>query len=155
MRLFLSQRRIMPAAGEGSPAWMLTGGLLAALFLLGAFLLTTRFWLDEVPAVVGTWRAEVAYPDGRSFDERFEFRLTGHALSGSASYRGVRRALEDGQFDGNTLSFLVRTRERRGNDQVELRHAYTGVLEDGFIRFRLDTPGASEPIAFDARPLAD
>lgn len=143
---------------DGSPAWMLTGALLAALLLLGVFLLTTRFWLDEVPSVVGTWTAEVAYGDGRDHTERFEFRLTGRALSGSASYRGMRRVIEEGQVDGDELRFVVRTRERRGNEQIELRHAYLGVLDDERIRFRLETSGGAEPrapIEFEARRLAD
>lgn len=143
---------------EGSPAWMLTGTLLAALLLLGAFLLTTPFWRDEVPPVVGTWTAEVVYEDDRDYAERFEFRLTGRALSGSASYRGMRRAIEEGQLDGDELSFVVRTRERRGNEQIELRHAYLGVLDDDRIRFRLETSGDAgrrAPIEFEARRLAD
>lgn len=143
---------------EGSAAWMLTGGLLAALLLLGAFLLTTRFWLDEVPPVVGTWTAEVVYEGDRDYTERFEFRLTGRALSGSASYRGMRRAIDEGQLDGDQLRFVVRTRERRGNEQIELRHAYLGVLDDGRIHFRLETldeTGRRAPIEFEARRLAD
>lgn len=157
-RLPVPAPRSAPFVREGAPAWMVTGGLLAALLLLGAFLLTSRFWLDEVPPVVGTWTAKVVYEDDRDYAERFEFRLTGRALSGSASYRGMRRAIEDGELDGDALRFVVRTRERRGNEQIELRHAYFGVLDDERIRFRLETSGETgprAPIEFEARRLAD
>lgn len=151
----LSNNRCRPSGQSGNaPPWMLTAVLLAALIVLGAFLLTTRFWLDEAPAVIGDWHAEVVYEDGGRFDERYVLRLTGSALSGSASYRGARRALEEGELGGDTVSFSVRTRERRGDEQVELRHVYTGTLEDGALRFVLETPGAA-PITFVARRLPD
>jgi hypothetical protein len=147
-----------PRLPEESSGWLVTAALVGAVLLLGAFLLTSRFWLDETPPVVGVWAAEVQYGDGRAYDERFEFRLTGRELSGSASYRGGRRAIEGGTFANDQLSFVVRTRERRGLEQLELRHSYMGVVANSRIAFTLQTSGDTierAPVEFEARPISN
>lgn len=129
---------------SGSPQWLISGALFAVLFLVAAFLATSRFWLPEEPPVVGVWRASVTYDRGLVLNERFEFRLTGSDVTGHATYLGVRRAIENGQLEGDRLSFHTRSRERVGIEQYELRHAYVGVVASDSIRFTMVTSGGQE-----------
>jgi hypothetical protein len=139
---------------SGSPQWLISGALLAVLFLVAAFLATSRFWLPEEPPVVGVWRASVTYDRGRVEDERFEFRLTGGNVTGHASYLGLRRTIENGRLDGDRLSFHTRSRERVGIEQYELRHEYVGVVTTDRIGFTLEISGGQggvrEPVHFEA-----
>lgn len=136
-----------------SPQWLISGALLAVLFLVAAFLASSRLWLPEEPVVVGAWQASATYDRGLVHDERFEFRLTGRDVTGHASYMGVRRAIEDGRLDGDRLSFHTRSRERVGNEQYELRHEYLGLVGTDSIRFTMETSGRQgvrEAVRFEA-----
>ncbi len=137
-----------------SSQWLISGALVAVLFLVAAFLATSRFWLPDEPVIVGVWNASVTYDRGLVQDERFEFRLTGGDVTGHASYLGVRRAIEGGRFDGERLSFTTRSRERVGNEQYELRHEYAGVVAGDSIGFTMETSGGQGQhgtVRFEAR----
>lgn len=133
---------------------IVTGVLIGLVVLLGFFLILSRPWFADAPSIVGAWVADVDYPSGVSHSERFEFRVVGSALSGSASYLGARRVIEDGQVDDTTLEFRTRSRDRIGNEQHELVHEYVGRLSGDTIVFSLQTTDdadAGEAIIFEAR----
>lgn len=133
---------------------LITGALLGLLALLGAFLLTSQFWLPDPPEAIGRWGATVVYEDRVTHDERFEFRLTGRNITGTATYRGQRRVIEDARVDGDQLAFLIRTRELVGNQQREVRHHYNGVVENDTIRFVIETAGGfrdRDAVEFEAQ----
>ena len=106
-----------------------TGALLAVVVMLGVFLLTSPYWLDDEPWFVGEWRGPAEHPLAGNIEERIELRLTGSSISGSASYRGVRRTIESATLSDEQLVVVTRGRERVGNQQVELVYRYT--LEPG------------------------
>ncbi len=141
-----------------SPQWLVSGALLAVLVLVGAFLLSSRFWLPEAPAVVGSWSAQVTYERGPTQEERFEFRLTGGDLTGSATYQGIRRAIENGRLEGDRVQFHTRSRERVGIEQHEMRHDYVGVVGGDGIAFTVVTAGGGReygPVHFEAVRIDD
>lgn len=107
------------------------------VLLLGAFLLATRSWERAPVAQLGVWVADVEYEPENVFRERFHFRLTGTTLSGTASYRGARRVIEEARLEENTVSFITRGRDRIGNQQREIVHEYAGKLEGETMQFQL------------------
>lgn len=116
------------------------------LLLLGVFLLLTRSWEPESASLLGEWVAEVEYGPGNAHTERFELRLTGTTLSGFASYFGTRLAIEQAVLDDTRVSFVTRSRDRIGNRQRELVHAYGGEFTGDTMRFRLLTSSGGEEL---------
>lgn len=145
---------VVSAVTQSTPKpFMTTGILILLVVLLGLFLILSRSWFEEAPSIVGVWVADVEYQDGVSHTERFEFRVAGSTLSGSASFLGSRRVIESARLDGNELAFATRSRERIGNEQRELVHEYIGRLNDERIVFSLrthDGVGERDAIEFDA-----
>lgn len=137
---------VVSAVTHSIPKPFMTTAILVLLVVaLGLFLILSRSWFEEAPSIVGVWGAEVEYQDGSSHSERFEFRVAGSTLSGSASFRGIRRVIESARLDGNELAFTTRSRERIGNEQRELVHEYVGRLDDDSIAFSMRThDGVSE-----------
>lgn len=97
----------------------------------------------------GTWIAEVPYawlPDPKR--ERFVFSGEGPRISGTASFLGVDRLVQEGKFEPATgLRFEVHTRESLGSESREVRHLYLGVPQADGIHFEMQTEGASQPHA--------
>jgi hypothetical protein len=145
---------VVSAVTQSTPKpFMTTGILVLIVVVLGLFLILSRSWFEEAPSIVGVWVADVEYQGGVSHTERFEFRVAGSTLSGSASYLGIRRVIENAQLDDRELSFRTRSRERIGNEQRELVHAYTGRLSGDRIVFSMrthDGSGERDVIEFDA-----
>ena len=142
-----------PPVQQIPQSWLITGALVGLLFVIGAFLLTSRFWISP-PEIAGTWEAQVDYDWGVSQVERFEFRFTGDDVTGSATFLGIRRAIENALLEGERLEFQTRSRELVGNEQRELVHRYDGTVGEGEIRFTMSTTGGfseREPITFVAR----
>ncbi len=102
-----------------------TGVLFALVVALGVFLLTSRYWLDDDPWFIGVWTGVAEHSIAGSVPERIELRMSGSAVSGSASYRGVRRALEGPSIEDERLSFVTRGRDRIGNQWTEVTYRYT------------------------------
>lgn len=110
-----------------------TGVLLALVVALGLFLVTSRYWLDDEPWFVGVWVGSADHPVGGPAEERIELRVSVDRVSGSATYRSVRRAIEDAVLSDGQLEFVTRGRERVGNEQVEVvyRYAVREAADDG------------------------
>lgn len=148
---------VVSAVTQSIPKPFMTTGILVLLVvILGVFLILSRSWFEEAPSIVGVWVADVVYQDGVSHTERFEFRVAGSTLSGSASHLGVRRVIESAQLDDSRLEFLTRSRERIGNEQRELVHTYTGRQSGDRIVFSMHThdgSGERSAIEFDARRM--
>lgn len=146
---------VVSAVTHSIPKPVMTTGVLALLVvLLGLFLVLSRPWFEEAPSIVGVWVADVAYPSGASHSERFEFRVAGESLTGSATYLGIRRVIEDAELKDSELAFRTRTRERIGNEQHELVHMYRGRPSGDRIVFSMrtiDGDDEREAIEFDAR----
>jgi|GEM_PF-6659348 len=121
--------------------WLMASALIGLLIVIGGFLLTSRFWLDPPPDVVGTWHAQVDYGWGVGQPEEFNFRQTGGDISGNATYLGIRRIAEDVTLENDELSFFTRSREYVGNQQYMLRHEYVGTVDDDRIVFTMQTQG--------------
>lgn len=126
------------------PRYYLESGVLFALVIaLGVFLLTSRYWLDDDPWFVGVWTGVAEHSVAGSVAERIELRMTGSNVSGSASYRGVRRAIEEPSIAGERLTFVTRGRDRIGNQWAEVTYRYT--LEpngDGRMQASVDVSGS-------------
>lgn len=122
---------------------LFAAGLLGILVLLGGLLVMSRMWADT-PAVVGRWVAEVDYGRSVVHEERFEFRLAGGQITGSATWQGSRRIIETAVQDGERLSFHTRSHENRGSERRELRHDYVGIVSGDTLQFQLRSSGGFE-----------
>jgi len=99
-------------------------------------------------ALSGHWQAPVTYPDGATFEERFNFEIAAGTLSGTASLRGYgnRRGIQDGTVEGNRLDF--RATGQVQTDLFSVRDAsfrYQGVLDGDSIRFSVVEEGTGDP----------
>lgn len=101
-----------------------TGVLLVLVVALGVFLVTSRYWLDDEPWFIGVWSGPADHAVAGRISERIELRMAGDRVSGSATYRGVRRAIEDVTVSEERLEFVTRGRERIGNQQFEVVYRY-------------------------------
>lgn len=110
--------------------------------------------MPSVP-IAGTWQAEVTYDWGAKYTERFDFKVEGSEVGGTATYLGRARGILEGKMVGEKLTFVLRTQEVLGNSPSrEVQHQYRGVATPDQIRFVLQTTGGySEhvPVEFTAR----
>jgi hypothetical protein len=103
----------------------------------------------------GEWQAQVEYDWGDTHTEKFVLGYDGTEVLGTASYLGRKRALFDGQLDGDRIRFIVRSQEIAGGDSPsrELVHHYSGKVGENSIHFTLRTEGGVTghiPIEFTA-----
>ncbi|MCS6915944.1 MAG: toll/interleukin-1 receptor domain-containing protein [Myxococcales bacterium] len=133
--------------------WRRVGWVLAAI-LLGLFALVllrppqepAGSLPDSARRLQGGWTAEVRYDWGEAHQEVFQFELVGQELRGSASYLGVRRAIREGQIEGERIRFVTASQEMLGGEDIhEVTHHYHGVLDGEVIRFTLDSRGGVNP----------
>jgi hypothetical protein len=138
--------------------WALWGAAMAAALV--AALCWWRPWTPADPSarLVGTWQAEVTYEWGARHDERFEFKRHAGQLTGTASFLGYPRAIEQLQFDGSNLRFETHSQETMGSSTREVTHSYSAELRgkppDEVLATRMQTSGAHgsrKPLEFDAR----
>lgn len=115
---------------------------------------TQEATLPSVP-IAGTWQAEVTYDWGAKYTERFNFKVEGSEVGGTATYLGRARGILEGKMVGEKLTFVLRTQEVLGDSPSrEVQHQYRGVATPDQIRFVLQTTGGySEhvPVEFTAR----
>lgn len=128
--------------------------------LVGVAGLGARWWpaADASAALLGVWQAEVRYAWGDRYVERFEFQRHAGALTGTASFLGVPRAIEKLVLDGPNLHFETRTLQTMGSETREVTHRYSAELQgrppEQRLLLRLQTGGGFEtlpPLAFEAR----
>lgn len=112
-----------------------------ALVLFGAFfMLSSGLIQHKDPS--GRWQADVTYEWGSQHRETFELRQDGNTLRGSASYLGVPRLIEEGEYAGGTLRFITRTESMIGQEVRPLTHRYQGQLRGQTLQLRLETTGS-------------
>ena len=103
----------------------------------------------------GEWQATVRYAwSNDDYVERFSFEGDVSEVNGSASFLRVPRALQDGRIETDGATFLTRTREMSGAEQV---HRYRVKLIDGELHVRMQTEvdGVAQlPLEFVARRAA-
>ena len=61
--------------------------------------------LEPSPDISGAWTADVKYSWGDTHHETFTFEVSGHEISGVATYVTGPNAISEGVIDGNRLSF--------------------------------------------------
>lgn len=158
-----------------TPAHGLPWEIPAAVFVLAAALLLATSWIERLaeqraasaaraPAaaseqpLAGGWTARIRYASGAEHDERFEFRVAGSVLEGTASYLGLPRRIEDGATSaGGQLEFVTRSEVVDGDNRRILIHRYRGRLDEAGIQFVLATTegqSARPPLEFVARRAA-
>jgi hypothetical protein len=148
-------------AKHGSPA--ATPRRAAALVAGTAVLAAAAWWLaggrpgagtddatataEARAAINGAWIAEVPYAWLREpLRERFVFGGEGGRVSGTASFLGVDRPVQDGRFDAREgLQFVVQSSEIAGSTMFDVRHRYQGTLQADGIHLTMQTEGASQP----------
>ncbi len=112
--------------------------------------------VPNVP-VAGSWQAEVSYDWGLKRTEQFDLKVSGNEVSGTVSFLGVKRAIQEGKISGDTLTFITQTQETAGDaDPKTAKHQYKGKASPTEIRFEmLTTGGFSEhtPIEFAATKI--
>jgi len=107
----------------------------------------------DVTAVNGGWRAQVTYSWGASYAERFAFQVDSGRVTGTVTYLGTPRGIEEGVAEGNEIKFTVRAEELVGSDVRPYRLSYAGTVVGGGIHFVLEdsrgTPGVQFAAARD------
>jgi TIR domain-containing protein len=88
-------------------------------------------------AFTGPWAGDVTYSWGAKYNESFFFQPEGNKLFGTAGFLGVKRGIEEGKIEGETISFRVRFDEVSGGDSRERNNYYFGKLNDNQIHMRL------------------
>lgn len=146
---------------RGLRPWLL--GAAAAAACAAAALLWLTPWAPADPAarLLGSWQAEVGYAWGARHQERFEFQRHAGQLTGTASFLGHPRAIEQLRLDGANLHFETRTQQSMGSETREITHRYSAELRgqppDERLSLRMQTSGAFDrnpPLAFDAQRVA-
>jgi hypothetical protein len=164
---------LRPPSGRPAPrrrVWLLATGTAAVLAALAGGTLWRRHRGEAAPAtetppsaaLVGTWQAEAVYPwPNARYQERFEFTLDGSTLSGTASFLGVARRIDEGRVDGTSVSFSTRSSTEQGERRWEDVHRYRGRLDAGSaggelqLQMQTDSDGALRPpIALRLRRVA-
>lgn len=162
----------LPAPQRGRP-WLLGGVVVAAAVVAG--LGWFKPWAAAVPAVpavapippdpsarlLGAWQADLKYAWGDRYTERFEFKRHAGQVTGTATFLGYPRAIDQLTFDGTNLRFETRTMQSMGSETRELTHRYSAELRgqppDEHLALRMQTSGAfhgTPPLEFDARRAA-
>ena len=85
----------------------------------------------------GGWSGEVTYGWDAKYTEPFFFQPEGNKLFGTASFLGVKRGIEEGKIDGETISFSVRFDEVSGGESRERKNYYWGKLIGKDILMRM------------------
>lgn len=100
---------------------------------------------DRADRLLGHWEADVRYDWGDRYTERFHFERHAGGLTGTASFLGVPRTLENLRFDGRNLHFQTRTEQSMGEATRTVTHAYAAELQgtppDERLAFRLESTG--------------
>jgi len=89
------------------------------------------------PAIAGSWSGDVTYGWEAKYTEPFFFQPEGNKLFGTASFLGVKRGIEEGKVDGETVSFYVRYEEVSGGESRECKNYYWGKLNGKDILIRM------------------
>jgi hypothetical protein len=113
---------------------------------------------DSAQRLLGQWSAQVRYAWGDSHQERFEFKRHAGELTGSASFLGYPRAIEQLRIDGTNIHFRTHSQASMGSETRELTHAYAielrGQPPHEQLAVRMQSSGGfrSEPaLEFEAR----
>jgi hypothetical protein len=85
----------------------------------------------------GAWSGEVTYGWDAKYIEPFFFQPEGNKLFGTASFLGVKRGIEEGKVEGETISFFVRYEEVSGGESRERKNYYWGKLNGKDILIRM------------------
>jgi len=93
------------------------------------------------PGISGRWVADVRYDFGARHSETFVFQLDGQTVTGTASFLKIDRAIIDGKFDGNRISFSTRSQELVGGATFDTKHLYRGTVGENEIRLVMQTEG--------------
>lgn len=105
------------------------------------------------PAVdlAGDWSGEITYSWGATHTERFNLRLDGNDVFGTASFLGTPRAIISGTVNGNRVTFHTQTEEISGdwNNPKTLVHRYRGAISGNVIKFYMQSEGAGSSDSVD------
>ena len=88
-------------------------------------------------AFTGSWSGDVTYSWGAKYNEPFFFQPEGNMLFGTVSFLGVKRGIEEGKIEGETISFRVRFDEVSGDESRERKNYYFGKLNGNQIHMRM------------------
>ena len=117
---------------------------------------------DPGQRLLGQWRGPVRYAWGDSYQERFEFKRHAGELTGTASFLGYPRAIEQLRIAGANIHFQTHSQasmsSSTGSETRELTHAYAielrGEPPHELLAVRLHSSGgfgSDKPLEFEAR----
>jgi hypothetical protein len=113
---------------------------------------------DGAARLPGTWQAAVKYNWGDRHEERFELKRHAGELTGTASFLGYPRAIENPKVQGNYLHFETHTQQSMDSQTREITHRYSvelrGQPPDEWLSVRMQTSGSFDnnpPLEFEAR----
>ncbi len=137
------------------------GGLAVVLITVGLSHLAGEAPMPPTPAsswIDGRWHGHVVYGWDAQFAETFDFRIVAGALTGSAGFLGMGRAIEDGVADAESVRFLVRWNETDGSREREAVNRYVGARGGDELSMTLTITGGvvpHEPVRFTLKRAED
>ncbi|HEX2929661.1 MAG TPA: toll/interleukin-1 receptor domain-containing protein [Candidatus Binatia bacterium] len=96
----------------------------------------------------GNWSGEVTYAWGDKFSEQFFFQPEGSKLFGAAGFLGVKRGIEEGKIEGESISFFIRFQESSGGMVRDHKNYYWGKLDGDKVQMRLQDDRGNPPVDF-------
>jgi TIR domain len=115
---------------------------------------------DVSARLLGVWQAPVRYAWGDRHSEHFEFKRHAGELTGTASFLGYPRSIENLRIDGLNLHFQTRSTTSMNNETRELTRSYAAELRgqppDEVLAFRMQSSGgftSEKPLEFEAQRL--
>ena len=99
-------------------------------------------------ALAGHWRAEVTYRSGEKRQERFFFQPEADRLFGTATFSGMKSAIEAGKIEDDDFSFAARFEESVNGAMRQHKNVYWGKLMDREIRMRMQDDRGNPAVDF-------
>ena len=157
-RLIAALDALLPARATVAAPRRRFGALLAGAAVVLASGGGVAWWSAGEDFPAGAWHAEVRYPWGDSYDERFTFeRIADGTVSGSAGFLGYPRALVDGRWKDGVLRFSTRSESSMGSETRTTIHRYLITREGEGLRVRYSREGgfgSEPPMEFTLRRVA-
>jgi hypothetical protein len=97
-------------------------------------------------AFTGWWSGEITYGWGAKHTEGFFFQPEGNRLFGTAGFLGMKRGIEEGKIEGDSIFFFIRYEEVSGGDSRAGKNYYSGKLNGKEILMRMQDDRGNPPV---------
>ena len=104
-------------------------------------------------AFTGSWSGAVTYGWGAKHIERFFFQPEGNKLFGTAGFLGMKRGIEEGKIEDQSIFFYIRYEEVSGGESRHRKNYYSGNLNGEEILMRMQDDRGNPPVEWVLRRI--